>query len=156
MRWKANFYLNKDDENKNTKTENETYGFKTRKCPPQCEEIENFRKDPMNIVRNMKFEENTYEFQRKLKNDNKKVESSPNIFVLADKTSNIYECKPEEQSKLLKENITKTYKKALKNLDHEINFEAKKITENLHLDDCINCLAKTQAFITLKDHKEDF
>ena len=62
----------------------------------------------------MKFQENTEESQRKLKNDNKKIKSSPNIFVLADKTSNIYECKPEEQSKLLKENITKTYKKALK------------------------------------------
>ena len=50
MRWKANFYLNKDDENKNTKTENETYGLKTRKCPPQCKEVENFRKNLMNIV----------------------------------------------------------------------------------------------------------
>ena len=34
--------------------------------------------------------------------------------------------------------------------------EAKKIAENLELDDRINCLAKTQAFITTKDHKEDF
>ena len=49
MRWKANFNLNKDDENRSTKTENETYGFKTRKCPPQCEEMENFKKDLMDI-----------------------------------------------------------------------------------------------------------
>ena len=104
MRWKANFNLNKDDENRNTKTENETYGFKTRKCPPQCEEMENLKKDLMNIVRNIKFKENTDEFQRKLKKDNKKIKSSPNVFVLADKTGNIDECKPEEHSKLLKEN----------------------------------------------------
>ena len=52
LRWKADFYLNKDDENKNTKTENETHRLKTRKCPPQCEEMENFKRDLMNIVRN--------------------------------------------------------------------------------------------------------
>ena len=34
--------------------------------------------------------------------------------------------------------------------------EAIKIAENLELDHRINCLAKTQAFITMKDHKEDF
>ena len=97
----------------------------------------------MDIVRNIKFKENTDEFQRKLKKDNKKIKSSPNVFILADKTGNIYEYKPEEHSKLLKENITKTYKKAPKNLDYDINFEAKKITDNLDLDDCINCLTKT-------------
>ena len=144
--------MNEDDKNKNTKTEKETYGFKTRKCPPQCEEMENFEKDLMNIVRNIMFQENTDEFQRKLKKDIKKIKYSPNVLVPADKTNNMYELKPEEHSKLLKENITKTYKKAPKNLDHEINFEAKKIAEDLHLDDRINCLAKIHAFITLKDH----
>ena len=85
----------------------------------------------MDIVENIKFKENTDEFQRKLKKDNKKMKSSPNVFILADKTGNIHEYKPEEHSKLLKENITITYKKAPKNLDYDINFEAKKITENL-------------------------
>ena len=154
MSWKAHSF--KEDENQNTKTEKENYGFKTRKYPPQCKEIENFEKDPMNIVRNIKFQENTDEFQRKLKKDIEKIKSSPKVFVPAQKTSNMYELKPEEHSKLLKENITKTYEKAPKNLDHEINFEAKKIAENIDLDDRINCLAKTQAFITLKDHKKDF
>ena len=32
----------------------------------------------------------------------------------------------------------------------------RKKAEKLELDDRINCLAKTQAFITMKDHKEDF
>ena len=113
--------------------------------------MENFEKDPMNIVRNIKFQENTNEFQRKLKKDIKKIKSSPDIFVPADKTGNMYELKPEEHSKLLKENITrKHYKKAPKNLEHEINFDAKKIAENLDVDDRINWLGKIQAFVTLK------
>ena len=41
-------------------------------------------------------------------------------------------------------------------IEHEINLEAKEITEKLELEDRINCLEKAQAFITMKDHKEDF
>ena len=81
----------------------------------------------------------------------RKINVSSNILVFADKTSNIY-----EHRKILKENITKTYKKAPNNLEHEINLEAKEIAEKRELDHRINCLAKTQAFITMKDHKEDF
>ena len=96
------------------------------------------------------------QFQDKLKEDVKKINASPNTLVFADKSSNIYEQKPEEHRRILMENITKTYNKAPKDLEHEINLEAKKIAENLELDDRINCLAKTQAFITMKDYKEDF
>ena len=34
--------------------------------------------------------------------------------------------------------------------------EAKHIAENMKLDDCIESLAQTSAFLTLKDHKENF
>ena len=83
MSWKAHSF--KEDENQNTKTEKENYGFKTRKYPPQCKEIGNFEKDPMNIVRNIKFQENTDEFQRKRKKDIEKIKSSPKVFVPAQK-----------------------------------------------------------------------
>ena len=118
--------------------------------------MENFEKDVMNIVKNLELRKIKDEFQDRLKEDVKKINASPNILVFADKPSNIYEQNPEEHRKILKENITKTYKKAPNDLEHEINLEAKEIAENLELDDRINCLAKTQAFITMKDHKEDF
>ena len=53
-------------------------------------------------------------------------------------------------------NITKTYKKAPSEAIDMINKEAKSIAEKLELDDRIERLATTQAFITMKDHKEDF
>ena len=63
---------------------------------------------------------------------------------------------PNDYKKLLYENITKTYKKSTNRLEHAINMEAKHIAKNIKLDDRIESLAKTPAFITLKDHKENF
>ena len=75
--------------------------------------------------------------------------------MFADKTSTFYEI-PLEYNKLLKENITKTYRHAPPNLEASINFEAKHIASKLVLSDHIECLAKTPAYKTLKDHKENF
>ena len=59
----------------------------------------------------------------------------------------------EEYNKLLKEDITKTYKHVLPKLETSINFEAKHIASKLSLSER---LAKTPACITLKDHKKNF
>ena len=61
-----------------------------------------------------------------------------------------------EYKKLLKENVTKTYKKAPEKLQKSINLEAKSIATNLKLSDRIEKLAEAPAYITLKDHKENF
>ena len=63
---------------------------------------------------------------------------------------------PQEHKKLLKENVTKTYKKAPPNIETATNLEAKCIATNLNLSDKIEGLAQTPAYIILKDHKENF
>ena len=64
---------------------------------------------------------------------------------------------PEQQhKKLLHNNVTKTYKKAPPKLETSINLEAKSIAELINLCDRIECIARTPAFIPLKDHKPDF
>ena len=68
----------------------------------------------------------------------------------------MYEVPPETHEKLIKENITKSYKKAHDHLYDEINLEAKTITTELGIDDRVDILAKPEAFITMKDHKENF
>ena len=52
------------------------------------------------------------------------------------------------------DNITKTYKKTNKNKVNRINSEAKKTAEKLNLDDRIQQLQETEAFISVKDHKK--
>ena len=63
---------------------------------------------------------------------------------------------PKQHKKLLHDNVTKTYKKVPSKLETSINLEAKNIAELINLDDCIECIARTPAFIKLKDHKPDF
>ena len=83
---------------------------------------------------------------------------STDVFVFADKTSNIYKMRPQEHKTLLKENVTKTYtyRKAPPNVETAINLEAKCIATNLNLSDKIERLAQAPAYITLKDRKENF
>ena len=50
----------------------------------------------------------------------------------------------------------KTSQKHTKRLENAINMEAKYIAEDIKLDDRTESLAQTPAFITLKDHKENF
>ena len=85
-----------------------------------------------------------------------KIKQCPDILVFANKTSNIYKMNTKNCQKLLKENITVTYKKAPVNLEKVINSEAKSITKKRELSDRKDYLARSPAYITLKDHEENF
>ena len=91
-----------------------------------------------------------------MKSDVSDIKSSPNVFIFADKTNNINKAAPREYNKLLKDNIRKSYRKSTDLLEKAINMEAKNIAKKIQLSDRIECLAKTPAFITLKDHKDNF
>ena len=138
------------DDNKNN------FGFKTKNTPPPCAELEKFEEDLLNLSKNIKFKNTKSNFQKKLHKDVSEIKTNNNVLVFADKTNNIYELSKSDHEKLLKDNITKTYKKAPQKLEQSINLEAKNISQKLDLDDRIECLAKTEAFITLKDHKDNF
>ena len=56
----------------------------------------------------------------------------------------------------LNEEITKSYKKSPTRLEKSINLEAKEIAAGVKLDDRIEYMAKAPAYITLKDHKDNF
>ena len=84
------------------------------------------------------------------------IKSSPNIYAFAEKTTNIYKLLPQDYKKLLHENITKSYKKSATHLEKSINLEAKEIAAGVKLDDRIEYMAKASAYITLKDHKDNF
>ena len=84
------------------------------------------------------------------------IKSSPDVYTFADKTTNIYKLPPQDYKKLLHENITKSYKKSPTRLEKSINLEAKEIAAGVKLDDRIEYMAKAPAYITLKDHKDNF
>ena len=153
MRWKVHFVLNGDNKENNAKT---SFGLKSRYHPPPCTELEHFGKDLINIINNVKFTNNKNSFQKKLRTDITEIKNSRNIYVFADKTNNVYRMPTSEHNKLLKENVTKTYLKAPEKLQNTINLEAKSTGTKLKLSDQIEKLAEAPAYITLKDHKENF
>ena len=149
---KAHFYRKKDTSNI-TYT---NYGFKTRNYPPQSKELQNFEKDLLDTIKLIKFRIAKDNFQRKLKEDISNVKSSPDVYAFADNTTNIYKLPPQDYKKLLYENITKSYKKSPTRFEKFINLEAKEISAGVKLDGRIEHITKAPAYITLKDHKDNF
>ena len=61
--------------------------------------------------------------------------------------------KPEQYNKLLHENVTATYNLTIGQALEKVNKVAKNIASYLNIDDRMETMAKSEAFITLKDHK---
>ena len=156
MRWKALFF----EKPELAGLGKETYGFKTNKAPPQMEHLNPFENDFYDLVYNIQFSPRRNDFQKQLTKDVKEITSSPNVLVPADKTTNLYSTSKETYKQLLNDNITKSYqpdnKKTNDGTKRGIDHEAKAIATNLGLADRMEVYAERQAFITLKDHKEDF
>ena len=69
---------------------------------------------------------------------------------------NIYETDKNTNSKVLTDNISKTYKKSEHNINNKIYKEAKTIANNCAVSERFECLAKSNAFISSKDNKPNF
>ena len=96
--------------------------------------MEAFETEFLHMIPNIKFRSVKDTFQMKLKEGIPKIKQSPNIFVFAEKTSNIYEMSDQQHKTLLHDNITKTYKKASPKLETLINLEAKNIPQLINLN----------------------
>ena len=108
------------------------------------------------MIKNVEFRQISKSFKGKLKNELDHIKESNRIFVFANKSRNIYEVEQEEYKKLLKENITKSYKKSNLTKLYNINKNAEKSTGKLPISNRIEKMQETEAYITIKDHKESF
>ena len=98
--------------------ESNSFGLPSTKTSPAILEMKPFEDDLFNLIKNIKFRNARNAFQESLTNDLKKINSSPNIFVFADKTRNIYETPLDTYDKLMLDNITKTYKYGSEDMHH--------------------------------------
>ena len=151
MRWKAFHFLNPV-----TAADKETFGFKTKNCPPTIEEMKPFEEGMMKMIQNIAYKDVKCQFQQVLKNDIASVKNEDRLFVKADKSTNFYKLDAPEYNRLLNDNVTKTYRKADIKQISDINNEARSITKVLNIDDRVESMAMKEAFITLKDHKDNF
>ena len=166
FRWPILFFLKREEEKKKDNCDDcesdgederkETYGFRSTRIPPPIKEIEEFEQDLWSMVEGIQFNKKRTQFQKRLINEVKEIKKSKNLIIPADKTSNMYEVPVEKYNKLLKDNITKQYKKVDDKVIDDINKEAKKVTKKLDISDRVEKMPKKDAFITLKDHKQNF
>jgi hypothetical protein len=151
MRWRAQAYLKKFKKNNN-----DTFGFNTSNTPGPVLELVEFEEAFIELIRNIKFNNHSNEFLRKLARDKKDIQKEPKLLIAADKTTNIYKVEPEVHDKLIDEAITKTYKKAKDGQVKKMIKDDKKIAENLEIADRVHRITTSDAYITLKDHKDNF
>ena len=102
-----------DQKNEDLPKENkETFGFKTPHTPHKHEMLEKFEDDMYTLISSIEFSKGKSDFQRKLDEDLRGLKTSGKVILEADKTTNMYLISKTEHSKLLKENVTATYKKS--------------------------------------------
>ena len=77
----------------------------------------------------MQFRRVKNDFQNRLKNYIRSIQSSKKVFAFADKTNNIYEMEKSNCEKLLTDNITKIYKQSNNKVYNSITLEAKHIAK---------------------------
>jgi hypothetical protein len=151
LRWNL-FFI----QNPSSKEQTNNYGFKTTNSPPQLKELKNFEEDFFLMLKNVEFRHVNNKFQSKLKEDIRNIHRSGEIIVSADKSSRKYKLPVEEYKKIVNENITSMYKKDVTNSILSTNSAAAAITEKLDIADRVDQFSESEAFITIKDHKDNF
>ena len=154
IRWKTYFFENSNEINETTTATN--IRFISVKTPPKNEHLSAFENDLYDLVRNIEFKRINTAFENRLNKDINLINNDLLLFIPAEKTNNLYKLNNDKYKKLLQDNITKSYKKTNTNSIRSINKEAKTIAEYLKLDGRIEQFSQCEAFITLKDHKENF
>ena len=96
------------DETTVKESELENFCFKSNITLPQNEHLTPFENDLYDMVRNLEFKTGQRDFQKTSMSDLKKIQSSKNVMLFADKTANLHEMLPDQYNSLLKNNITKT------------------------------------------------
>ena len=107
IRWKA-FLFDHHEQDNNDPANNDHFGFKSRKCPPQNKDLDKFGADLLDMVHNIKLRNVNNKFQKKLNKDINKIKKSTKAFIPADNTSYFYKLDKTRHDKLLRNSITTT------------------------------------------------
>ena len=119
-------------------------------------ELTNFENDMQVMIKNISYKRWNNPGQAELKKYKDNINSGNKMLVPADKWCNMYKLEKDVYDKLLTENMTKIYKKSSRTKVNKINYNAKRIAEDLSLEDCVEKIYENEAYITIKDHKKNF
>ncbi|PIK36660.1 hypothetical protein BSL78_26495 [Apostichopus japonicus] len=155
MRWKASFFLKtcnnneeddeEDDEHHPAHTEN--FGFKSKKCPPQIEELRLFEDDLLRMIENVKFKKSPTNSKTNSEKTSAGSRNLPNC------SSGRQNQKPvRDRHPTTRKTPQATHHKELPDDLQAPATESKpEYREKLGIDNRMESMATKQAFITLKD-----
>ena len=78
------------------------------------------------------------------------------MLIPTPKSRNIFIIQKDDYNKYVRDYVTQTYKCSTANRVKNINYKAKLLAEKLAIDDRIEKMEETEAYITVKDHKDSF
>ena len=107
--WKA-YFLDKPNKIDDAATVN-NFGFKSFLTSPKKEHLKAFEEDLYDLVRNIEFKRANTVFQNQLNKHINMINKDPLLFITADKSNNLNKVNKDTSSKLLQDNITKSYRK---------------------------------------------
>ena len=108
------------------------------------------------LVKNIKFRKRSRPFLSTLKEEINKINKQKNMIIPADKTSNSYLVPAPQYKKLLEKETQKDYKRETGINVEKVNAEHRKSVVDLELADRVMNTVPRNAFLYLKDHKENF
>ena len=119
-------------------------------------ELKEFEKNLVSMVRNIRFRKRINPFLTKLKNEIVQIYDQKDLIVPADKTTNKYLVTPEKYMNMLDKEVQKSYKKETPENVKTVHDEHAKTANELDIGDRMCVTTPREAFILLKDHKEEF
>ena len=166
LRWRVFFALQMQQENgfsssSSEKSEDlcnnkETYGYKSENVAPPIEELRAFEKAVLELISKVQFSDYCSEFQNSMKSDLEKMKNMETVIVASDKTKNFYKMSKESYDKLLLENITNEYEKTTNHIVENNDKRSAELARKICLEDRMETYSMNEAYITLKDHKQQF
>ena len=152
LTWAAFFFLNPQEK----PPMREWFGFKSLRAPPIVKELDEFKDSLSKLVQTVEFNKNSNQFLKSLDDNLKDVHKEKKVYVPADKTNNKYLLDPAKYNELLEKNVQSQYKKADSEDIDEVTSEHQQIVKDLEMSERVFETVPRAAFITLKDHKENF
>ena len=107
--WKA-YFLDKPNKIDDAATVN-NFAFKSVLTAPKKEYLKAFEEDLYDLVSNIEFKRANTVFQNQLNKHINMINKDPLLFITADKSNNLNKVNKDTSSKLLQDNITKSYRK---------------------------------------------
>ena len=152
VRWRAFHILYPSN-----REQKKTYGFNTTNPPPILPELSLFEEKMFNLIQKIQFHKKGNPLQTKLKQDIRNMKQEPRVIVPADKTSNFYLTEVAQYNTLLQRSVEAECKRGPQDLVTTYDKEDKAVAEELEIADrMIHKTEKREAFISYKDHGENF